>query len=138
MIGEPEIARLLSGAANLDVAAQDLIDAANAAGGRDNITVVLFRVAPAPEPEPDVDQPTVISSAGGWLGVGGGTPSAGVAAGLAEGQSSESAGPEPSLLEVEPARLHRLQALGRTCPPGSCSRVRSSARSAGPAGCSRS
>ena len=45
MIDEPEIARILAGAEALKDAGHQLIDAANEAGGRDNITVVLFRVA---------------------------------------------------------------------------------------------
>jgi PPM family protein phosphatase len=44
MIGEDEVASILSGAASLGDAGRALVDAANAAGGRDNITVVLFRL----------------------------------------------------------------------------------------------
>jgi len=44
MIGEHEVAQILSGAASLRDAGWALVDAANEAGGRDNITVVLFRV----------------------------------------------------------------------------------------------
>jgi protein phosphatase len=44
MVGEPEIAGMIEGAASLEEAGRALIDAANAAGGRDNITVVLFRL----------------------------------------------------------------------------------------------
>jgi PPM family protein phosphatase len=47
MIGEEEVRGILAGAAALHDAGEALIDAANAAGGRDNITVVLFRVAEA-------------------------------------------------------------------------------------------
>ena len=45
MIGEPEIEGLLRDAPTLRDAGQSLIDAANDAGGRDNITVVLVRLA---------------------------------------------------------------------------------------------
>jgi PPM family protein phosphatase len=45
MITEDRIAETLTSAPTLDRAAQQLIDDANEAGGRDNITVVLFRVA---------------------------------------------------------------------------------------------
>jgi protein phosphatase len=45
MIDEPAIAALLGRAGSLEDAGRALIDAANDAGGRDNITVVLFRVA---------------------------------------------------------------------------------------------
>ena len=44
MVGESDIAELLGSAGTLEEAGRRLIDAANAAGGRDNITVVLFRV----------------------------------------------------------------------------------------------
>ena len=44
MIGESEIAGILQSEPSLDAAASRMIDAANEAGGRDNITVILFRV----------------------------------------------------------------------------------------------
>ena len=44
MIGEDTILRLLEGSSTLEQAGHALIDAANDAGGRDNITVVLFRL----------------------------------------------------------------------------------------------
>ena len=44
MIDEAHIARLLTEGGSLPEAGQALVSAANAAGGRDNITVVLFRV----------------------------------------------------------------------------------------------
>jgi protein phosphatase len=44
MIGDDAIERILREASDLATAGHGLIDAANAAGGRDNITVVLFRV----------------------------------------------------------------------------------------------
>jgi PPM family protein phosphatase len=47
MITEPQVQATLAQAPNLGAAADNLIAAANAAGGRDNITVVLFRVEDA-------------------------------------------------------------------------------------------
>ena len=44
MIPEALVAEILTGAPSLAVAGRTLIDAANDAGGRDNITVVLFRL----------------------------------------------------------------------------------------------
>ncbi|MBB4661033.1 Stp1/IreP family PP2C-type Ser/Thr phosphatase [Conexibacter arvalis] len=44
MISEQLIAGILRGAEGIEQAGRELIDAANAAGGRDNITVVLVRV----------------------------------------------------------------------------------------------
>jgi len=55
MIPEARVAEVLTAAASLAAAGRALIDAANDAGGRDNITVVLFRLeevgagAPAPQ-----------------------------------------------------------------------------------------
>jgi PPM family protein phosphatase len=44
MLGDAQIARVLDSAPSLQRAAEELIAQANDAGGRDNITVVLFRV----------------------------------------------------------------------------------------------
>jgi serine/threonine protein phosphatase PrpC len=44
MIDEAEVQEILSGAGSLGDAGRALVSAANAAGGRDNITVVLFRL----------------------------------------------------------------------------------------------
>jgi PPM family protein phosphatase len=55
MIGEERIARILCSSTSLDAAVRALVDEANRAGGRDNITAVAFKLeevgAPAPEPE---------------------------------------------------------------------------------------
>lgn len=59
MIGEDQIAGVLAAESDLDRAGEALIAAANDAGGRDNITVVLFRVEDAggaPEDETQVTQ----------------------------------------------------------------------------------
>ena len=45
MISDREILALLDGEGDLDTAARGLVDAANTAGGEDNITVVLFQIA---------------------------------------------------------------------------------------------
>jgi PPM family protein phosphatase len=59
MISEPRVAEILSEAGSLDGAADALIDAANEAGGRDNITVVLFRLREVGE-DGQTHQPTMI------------------------------------------------------------------------------
>lgn len=55
MLDEDHIARILARASSMDSAVRALVDEANRAGGRDNITVVAFRLedtaAPAREPE---------------------------------------------------------------------------------------
>jgi protein phosphatase len=50
MVPEPRIGELIRDNARLDTAGRALIAAANAAGGRDNITVVLLRVGGTDEP----------------------------------------------------------------------------------------
>jgi len=44
MVPDTKVAQIIAGAPSLNAAAQELIAAANEAGGRDNITVILFRV----------------------------------------------------------------------------------------------
>jgi protein phosphatase len=59
MIDEKQIAAILQAEANLDRAGEGLIAAANQAGGRDNITVVLFRLEDVGGAAA-VDEPTVV------------------------------------------------------------------------------
>jgi protein phosphatase len=61
MISEERIGAVLAGAGGLTQAAQALIDEANAAGGRDNITVVLFRLEEVGSAS-GIDQPTVVAT----------------------------------------------------------------------------
>ena len=63
MIGEARIAKLIAGATSLDAAVRALVDEANRAGGRDNITAVLFRLEDAAEPARDDERPTLIGPA---------------------------------------------------------------------------
>ena len=53
MVAESEVADVLVNRSSLEQAGRALIDAANRAGGRDNITVVLFRVGEARAPVGD-------------------------------------------------------------------------------------
>jgi protein phosphatase len=55
MISEDQAAEILAAGGSLDDAAQALIDAANEGGGRDNITVVLFRLEGDPDDADDPD-----------------------------------------------------------------------------------
>src|SRR2546423_5042181 len=57
MVSEDDITAILERADSLDAAARELIEAANRAGGKDNITVVLFRVAADGEGEDESDTP---------------------------------------------------------------------------------
>src|SRR5829696_755380 len=55
MISETDVGNILRESAPLEEKARSLIDAANAGGGRDNITVVLFRVDEAEGDDDDYD-----------------------------------------------------------------------------------
>jgi protein phosphatase len=55
MASDDQMAEILRGSRSLEDAARGLIDAANAAGGKDNITAVLFRVAEDEGAEPESD-----------------------------------------------------------------------------------
>jgi PPM family protein phosphatase len=61
MLSEAQIANILVSVSSLTAAADRMVDEANEAGGRDNITVVLFRVAEA-NGAAMIDQPTVLVS----------------------------------------------------------------------------
>ncbi|MEA2178476.1 MAG: family protein phosphatase [Solirubrobacteraceae bacterium] len=65
MVRDRDVARILKAVPSLEQVGRNLIAAANAAGGRDNITVILFRLeevpdgAAVPEPEPDTQATTI-------------------------------------------------------------------------------
>ncbi|HWF35879.1 MAG TPA: Stp1/IreP family PP2C-type Ser/Thr phosphatase [Solirubrobacteraceae bacterium] len=61
MIPEAQVADILRSADSLERAAQALIDEANRAGGRDNITVILFRLEEVGSVL-GTDQPTVVAA----------------------------------------------------------------------------
>jgi serine/threonine protein phosphatase PrpC len=56
MLDDEHIARLLGRASSLEAASRTLIDEANRAGGRDNITVVLFRLDTVDATAPEGDE----------------------------------------------------------------------------------
>ncbi|MCB0830211.1 MAG: Stp1/IreP family PP2C-type Ser/Thr phosphatase, partial [Solirubrobacterales bacterium] len=64
MISDEKISEILAGATSLDAAARTLVDEANRAGGRDNITVVIFQVEDPAKPLPRGEQPTMIRRGG--------------------------------------------------------------------------
>ena len=62
MVPEDAIADILRGRSSLQQAAEDLVRVANEAGGKDNVTVVLFRLAEEGEAEPEADsQATMVA-----------------------------------------------------------------------------
>ena len=62
MLDDAHVARLLTRAKTLESAARTLIDEANRAGGRDNITVVLFAVADADDAAAGAEGATLIGA----------------------------------------------------------------------------
>jgi PPM family protein phosphatase len=69
MISETQIAEILAAAPSLQVAADQLIDEANEAGGRDNITVVLCRLGEV-DGDFELEQPTLVDAVGGAAAIG--------------------------------------------------------------------
>jgi len=63
MLGEDQIRKLLAGASSLEAAMRALVDEANRAGGRDNITVLAFRLEDAAAPQRQPESPTLAGSA---------------------------------------------------------------------------
>jgi protein phosphatase len=63
MLDDDHIARLLSRASTMEAAVRALVDEANRAGGRDNISVVLFRLEDAAAPARADDAATLVGPA---------------------------------------------------------------------------
>ncbi len=64
MLGEERITRILRGSTSLDAAVKALVDEANRAGGRDNITAVVFSLEDVGAPAADEEEhPTLIGPA---------------------------------------------------------------------------
>ena len=111
MISEDLITEILSGEHNLDVAADRLIDEANEAGGRDNITVILFMLEEVSS-DGEVEAPTVIGMTPTPRATG--EPSGATDAALAAGAvSAATTAPPPTPTEAAQrasrARLARTQ-----------------------------
>ena len=107
MISEAQVAEILRASDDLPRAAQALIDEANRAGGRDNITVVLFRLEEVGSAL-GTDQPTVVAAPS--LPVSG--PPAANATGVAVAPPPRAARPAPR------ARAQRPPAgAGGEAPP---------------------
>ncbi len=60
MLGEERITQILRSATSLDAAVRALVDEANRAGGRDNITAVAFRLEEVGAPAAEVEHPTLV------------------------------------------------------------------------------
>ncbi|MFZ1994661.1 MAG: Stp1/IreP family PP2C-type Ser/Thr phosphatase [Solirubrobacteraceae bacterium] len=116
MISEEQIVRILGGQQSLGRAADQLIGAANDAGGRDNITVVLFRLEDTDSAQPAAEEsiePTVV----GMEPVRAGDPGS-TEAGHRDSGAVLTA-PPPQLQRRRPTpRLARTQGAPAQRPPG--------------------
>jgi protein phosphatase len=107
MVSEDQIAQVLDGSTDLRAAANRLIDDANAAGGRDNITVVLFRVEEVGDGQ--IDQATMVvpAAAAGAAGAAG-TDQATPDTGTAEHPAADEAAADPAVAPP-PRRARQLR-----------------------------
>jgi protein phosphatase len=69
MLGEEQIAKLLAGASSMSAAVRALVDEANRAGGRDNITALAFRLEDAAAPQQSHEDATLIGSTAAEAGL---------------------------------------------------------------------
>lgn len=60
MVGDAELARILRGGGELNHLAQQLVTAANQAGGEDNITCVLLRIGTRAEEDTEPERPPIV------------------------------------------------------------------------------
>jgi serine/threonine protein phosphatase PrpC len=108
MVREERIAEILGASSELDPAVSQLVREANEAGGRDNITVVAFRLEEAVEGA-EVEEPTLIGPSAEEAGL----TAAGVGA-AAETQDSEAVpAPAPRRRAAAPPRRSRLRTAAR-------------------------
>lgn len=91
---EAQVGTIIDAAASLREAGQQLVEAANAAGGRDNITVVLFRVEQIEGAAP--------AGVGEETMVGGGLTGEDVRAALADARPAEREVPPPGAVTITP------------------------------------
>jgi PPM family protein phosphatase len=63
MVGEEQIAKVLKGATSMDAAVRTLVDEANRAGGRDNITAIALRLDEAAAEQEREESPTLVGPA---------------------------------------------------------------------------
>jgi serine/threonine protein phosphatase PrpC len=133
MITEQRIAEILGQESDLDRGAERLIAAANEAGGRDNITVILFRLEEVESGRPaDGDEPTMVGLAPAQDG---GRKSSEGAASAGAGVGTLSASRQPVAPPPDPGRERRRAPRAPTQgtpPPSSGRRPRRPRRFARP------
>jgi protein phosphatase len=69
MLAEEQIAKLLAAAGSMSAAVRALVDEANRAGGRDNITALAFRLEDAAAPQQSHEDATLIGSTAAEAGL---------------------------------------------------------------------
>jgi protein phosphatase len=112
MISEAQVGELLTSARSLPEAGRALIDAANAAGGRDNITVILFRleevgtVGGGP-PAQDTTEHDAVTVPGDASAASAAATAAGAATAAATGPATAVAARGPATAPAEPAARRR-------------------------------
>jgi serine/threonine protein phosphatase PrpC len=104
MVKEDTLASVLATTPDLSAAAAKLIDAANAAGGRDNITVVAFRLEEAAEGAEPTEQATLIGPTAAEAGLGGDAV-------RDRAEARAAAAPARRRAPVEPPRRSRARTL---------------------------
>jgi PPM family protein phosphatase len=119
MIGEEQIVQILGAEHSLDRAADGLIGAANDAGGRDNITVVLFRLEDTDSSHPggseaDANEATVVGLEPAEPPVAGSTASGNASSGpAARGHGEPGHNERGAVLTAPPPQLQRERATPR-------------------------
>jgi protein phosphatase len=96
MLDEKQIAKLLSGATSMSAAVRALIDEANRAGGRDNITALAFRLEDAAAPQKQGhDDATLVGSSAAEAGLTGTEVRRRAAAAAARGRRDQLVAKQP-------------------------------------------
>jgi serine/threonine protein phosphatase PrpC len=117
MVPEAQVAAILREASTLADAGHALIDAANRAGGRDNITVVLFRLEEIGDIDPGLDQPTTAGRAA--------LTTADVRAAAAARSSASATSPAATAARPSPSPPRRLRPTAPApAPPRGSGRAR--------------
>src|SRR3984885_9660240 len=121
MISEESVREILAAHSNLDAAADALINEANEAGGRDNITVVLFRLEEVADGDGTSDQETIVGMAGvpGQSSGDGDADAGGDSAGAGRVEEPRGSGAVAGAPPPPPPTLRRLA----PSPPGGTRRL---------------
>jgi PPM family protein phosphatase len=121
MISEERVREVLAANSDLDAAGDALINEANEAGGRDNITVVLFRLEEVADGDGAPEQETMVGMAGmpghpGPDGVSDGAGDSGAASAVEESRGSTAVAVAPPPTRPTPRRQ-------TPTPPGGARRL---------------